>query len=243
VCDCVWECNTTLNSERKRARGDRYAPVCSRWLTKRLVKRLLTAAVTAAASVGGRRPPIGRRSRPTGDDLLPPAIQPFAYARTHVYDITGLSLPAATSPTTSPLPYHTRADPTQPAKTTTPPGRSRPPPPVQLTTTSSRRSSCTAVKRLPTVLLLLPNRSYFCRASFTVSFERARPRRFAPHGIVPIYIIKYKTYHLARMALWESARILVHYSEIVFHFRSSYYHRNIGIQIVDRAPYIIQFVK
>lgn len=73
MCVCVVRVQQTLNSERKRARADRYAPVCSRWLTKRLVKRLLTAAVTAAAGVGGRRPPIGGRSRPTVDDLRPPA--------------------------------------------------------------------------------------------------------------------------------------------------------------------------
>lgn len=90
----------TLNSERKRARGDRYAPVCSRWLTKRLVKRLLTAAVTAAAGVGGRRPPIGGRSRPTVVDLRPPA-RKRTHTRAPAYSITGLSLPATVSaPTT-----------------------------------------------------------------------------------------------------------------------------------------------
>jgi len=181
VCDCVWECSTTLNSERKRARGDRYAPVCSRWLTKRLVKRLLTAAVTAAASVGGRRPPIGGRSRPTGDDLLPPAIRPFAYARTHVYDVTGLSLPAATSPPqpAPSTPHTSRSDTTSQNDHTA----------RAIASTASRTvnnhvlSAAFLHRRQASPhrnIISLPNRSYFCRASFSLS--SARPRRFAPRG-------------------------------------------------------------
>jgi hypothetical protein len=165
VCVCMFESVTTLNSERKRARGDRYAPVCSRWLTKRLVKRLLTAAVTAAAVVGGRRPPIGRRSRPTVVDLRPPARK---HARTHAHvQHNRIIAPRDRLCTGNRTDTTSQNDHTARAIAST----------ASCTVNNVLSAASCTVRRLPAA-----DRSCFCRVHlhpFTVSFSlsRGRPRR------------------------------------------------------------------
>lgn len=192
MCVSAIESVTTLNSERKRARGDRYAPVCSRWLTKRLVKRLLTAAVTAAASVGGKLPPIGRRSRPTGDDLRPPACTPRAYARNRIITPRDHFSRPRHSTHTSPSDTTSQNDHTARAIVST---ASR----MVLSAAFLYRRQASPRHIVPRSLLFFP-RVY--RSSFTVSLFWARTRADLHLVEIPVKYIKFITVP-DLMALWE----------------------------------------
>lgn len=85
VCVCQYSYYRTLNANH--ARVDPYAPVCSRWLTKRLVKRLLAAAAAAAASRGGLRrweggrPSVGGALQPEETSADPQTLRTHARER------------------------------------------------------------------------------------------------------------------------------------------------------------------